>query len=167
MPRFTPGSTPSPEARAAMEAFQNRFTNELLKDIIPFIEGHYRVEAGRDHRALAGLSMGGGQTLRVMTTHPDEFSQVAIWSAGLFGGNPDEFEKRNESFFHAADHVNKTVKLLSICVGDQDFALEGSKSLAKLLEKNGIKHELHLSGGGHTWINWRHYLSELVPRLFR
>ncbi len=167
MPRFTPGSTPSPEARSAMEAFQNRFTNELLKDIIPFTEAHYRVKTGRDNRALAGLSMGGGQTLRVLTANPDQFGQVGIWSAGLFGGNADEFEKRNESFFKAADHVNKTVKLLSVCVGDKDFALEGSKALVGLLDKNGIKHEVHISGGGHTWINWRHYLNELVPRLFR
>jgi enterochelin esterase-like enzyme len=167
MPRFTPGSTPSPEARAAMETFQSRFTNELLKEIIPFTEAHYRVRTGPENRALAGLSMGGGQTLRVITTNPDQFSQIAIWSAGLFGGNPDEFEKRNESFFKAADHVNKTVKLLSINVGDKDFTLDGAKGLAGLFEKNGIKHELHISGGGHTWINWRHYLNELAPRLFR
>ena len=167
MPRFTPGSTPSPEARAAMEGFQNRFTSELLKEIIPFVEASYRVRSDRENRAIAGLSMGGGQTTRVVMTNPDQFSYVAIWSAGLFGGNADEFEKRNESFFQAADHVNKTVKLLSISVGDKDFAFDGSKKLAGLLEKHGIKHDLHISGGGHTWINWRHYLNELVPRLFR
>ena len=154
-------------SRAAMEGFQNRFTNELMSDVVPFAEAHYRVASGRENRAIAGLSMGGGQTLRVLTTHPDEFAHVAIWSAGLFGGNPADFEKRNSSFFEAADHVNKSVKVLSIIVGDKDFALQGSKSLAALLEKHGIKHELHISGGGHTWINWRHYLSELAPRLFR
>ena len=122
---------------------------------------------GRDNRAIAGLSMGGGQTLRVVTTHPDEFAFVAIWSAGLFGGNPEDFEKRNESFFKGVDQFNKTVKLLSISVGDKDFALNGTKSLTSLLEKHGVKHELHVSGGGHTWINWRHYLNELAPRLFR
>jgi enterochelin esterase-like enzyme len=105
--------------------------------------------------------------LRVATTKPGEFAYVAVWSAGLFGGNADDFEKRNESFFKAADQVNKSVKLFSISVGDQDFALNGSKALTGLLEKHGIKHELHVSGGGHTWINWRHYLNELAPRLFR
>ena len=167
MPRFTPGTPPSPEARAAMEGFQNRFTDELLKEIVPFTEAHYRTLTGRDNRAIAGLSMGGGQTLRVVTTHPDEFAFVAIWSAGLFGGNPEDFEKRNESFFKGVDQFNKTVKLLSISVGDKDFALNGTKSLTSLLEKHGVKHELHVSGGGHTWINWRHYLNELAPRLFR
>jgi enterochelin esterase family protein len=167
MPRFTPGSPPSPEARAAMEAFQNRFTDELLKDVVPAVESHYRVKKGPENRAIAGLSMGGGQTLRVLTTHPDQFAYVSIWSAGLFGGNATEWSERNAEFLDAPAKVNGTVKLLSICVGDQDFALAGSKSLAEALEKHGIKHETHISGGGHTWINWRHYLNELSPRLFR
>jgi enterochelin esterase family protein len=167
LPRFTPGEPPSPEFRAAMEAAQNRFTDELLKEVVPVVEKHYRVLPDRDHRAIAGLSMGGGQTLRVLTTHPDEFAYVGIWSAGLFGGNADEFAQRNEAFFKDAGRVNKNVKLLSICVGDKDFLLNGSKALDELFEKHGIKHEMHTSGGGHTWINWRHYLAELAPRLFR
>ncbi|MGH7227214.1 MAG: esterase, partial [Gemmataceae bacterium] len=65
------------------------------------------------------------------------------------------------------DKVNKNVKLLSISVGDKDFALAGSKSLDELLKKRGIKHEFNTSGGGHTWINWRHYLNDFAPRLFR
>jgi enterochelin esterase-like enzyme len=167
LPPFTPGTTPSPEVRAAMEAAQGRFTDELLKEVVPFVEKHYRVLSGRENRAIAGLSMGGGQTLRVLTTHPDEFAYVAIWSAGLGRGNPEEFEKRTEAFFKDSERVNKMVKLLSISVGDKDFTLNGSKALAGLLEKHGIRHELHTSGGGHTWINWRHYLGELAPRLFR
>ena len=167
MPPFTPGTPPTPEVRAAREAAANRFTDELLKEIVPFAEKHYRVLTGPENRAIAGLSMGGGQTLRVATTKPGEFAYVGVWSAGLFGGNAEEFEKRNESFLNAADQVNKSVKLFSISVGDQDFALNGSKALTGLLEKHGIKHEMHVSGGGHTWINWRHYLNELAPRLFR
>jgi enterochelin esterase family protein len=167
LPRFTPGQTPSPEFRAAMESLQNRFTDELMKDVIPFAEKSYRIQPGPANRAIAGLSMGGGQTLRVITTHPDQFAYAAIWSAGLFGGNAEEWAKRNADFLAHAEKVNGSLKLLSICVGDKDFALEGSKSLAETLEKHGVKHEMHLSGGGHTWINWRHYLNDLAPRLFR
>ena len=58
------------------------------------------------------------------------------------------------------------VKLFSISVGDKDFLLAGSKSLAEVVDKHGIKHEVHI-GGGPTWINWRHYLSEFAPRLFQ
>jgi enterochelin esterase-like enzyme len=168
MPRFEPGTTPTPEMRAAMEAAQARFTDELLKDVVPYVEKHYRVKNGQENRALAGLSMGGGQTLRVATTHPDEFAYVGVWSAGAGGRNAGNFETRNESYLKSAEHLNKVVKLFSISVGDKDtMALNGSKTLAEALEKHGIKHELHISGGGHTWINWRHYLNEFAPKLFR
>ena len=111
--------------------------------------------------------MGGGQTLRVLTTHPDQFAYVGIWSAGIFGGNAEEWEKRNEDFLGKADKVNSEVKLLSISIGDKDFLLNASKSLVDVLKKHGIKHEVHISGGGHTWINWRHYLNEFAPKLFQ
>jgi enterochelin esterase family protein len=167
MPRITPGTTPTPEARAAFEAMQNRFTDELLKEIVPFVESTYRVQTGPEHRALAGLSMGGGQTLRVLTTHPDQFAYIGIWSAGLFGGDPSQWAERNSDFLAKSDVVNRAVKRLEISVGDQDFALAGSKALAEVLEKHSIKRDVKISGGGHTWINWRHYLSELAPKLFQ
>ncbi len=59
--------------------------DEFLREVIPAVEKTYRVKTGRENRALAGLSMGGGQTLRVLVTHPDEFAYVGIWSAGIFG----------------------------------------------------------------------------------
>ncbi len=167
LPRPTPDAPPSPEVMAAREAAQNRFTDELLKEIVPTVEKTLRVKSGPENRALAGLSMGGGQTLRVLTTNPDRFAYVGIWSAGLFGGNAEEWEKRNESFLAAADKVNATVKRLEIRVGDKDSLLAGSKALAGVLERRGIKHEVQIGGGGHTWINWRHYLGDLAPKLFR
>lgn len=165
-PRPQPGSPPSAEFRAAMEALQNRFTDELLKEIIPFVEKSYRVKAGPENRALAGLSMGGGQTLRVVTKNPDQFADVAIWSAGLFGGNAADWEKQNEAFLAAPDKINSAVKAFEITVGDKDFALAGSKALDEVLAKRGIKHQIQITGGGHTWINWRHYLNEFAPKLF-
>jgi enterochelin esterase family protein len=162
MPRTASPATPAATASSA----QDRFTNELLKDVVPFVEKNYRVLANRENRALAGLSMGGGQTLRVLTTHPDQFAYVGIWSAGG-GQNAADFEKRNAAFLDNADNVNRMVRLLSISVGDKDFTFAGSKGLSELLTKRGIKNELHVSGGGHTWINWRHYLNEFAPLLFR
>src|SRR5262249_55150634 len=138
----TPGATPTPAPRAA---FQDRFTNELLQDVVPYVEKHFRVSAGAEHRALAGLSMGGGQTTRVLTTHPEQFAYVGIWSAGLFGGNAAEYEKQNEAFFKDAEKVNRSVKLLTVTVGEKDFALAGSKALAGLFQKHGIKYELQLT----------------------
>jgi enterochelin esterase family protein len=167
MPRFTPGTPPSPEARAAMEAFQNRFSDELLKDIVPFVERSYRTLTGKDHRALAGLSMGGGQTLRLITTHPDQFAYVGIWSAGLFGGNPDDWEKRNAEFLDNSSKFNDGVKLLSISIGDKDFLVNATKDLKAVLDRHGVKYDSHTSGGGHTWVNWRNYLNAFTPRLFQ
>jgi enterochelin esterase-like enzyme len=155
-----------PEGQAGKGAFQDRFTDELLKDIVPFVEKNYRVLAEREGRAIAGLSMGGGQTLRVATTHPDQFAYVAVWSAGI-GANAATFEKANAAYLGDADKVNKLVKLFSVSVGKNDFTFAGSKSLSELLTKHGIRNELQVSGGGHTWINWRHYLNELAPKLFR
>ena len=164
MPPPTPGAPPDPAARRAM---QDRFTSELMKDVIPFVEQRYRVRPGPESRAIAGLSMGGAQTLGVITSHPDGFKYAAIWSAGLFAQTPADFEAANTRFLGSAERLNKQFALLSITVGDKDFALPGSKSLAGVLEKHGIKHEFTLTGGGHTWLNWRRYLNDLAPRLFK
>ncbi len=165
LPARTPGTTPSPEVAAAMAAFQNRFVSELMKEIVPFVEKNFRVLADRDHRALAGLSMGGGQTLQVVVSNPDQFAYVAVWSAGI-GQNAGDWETRNAAFLDNPK-INDWIKLFSISVGDKDFTLTGSKALAEVLTKHGIKNQLHISGGGHTWINWRHYLNDLAPLLFQ
>ena len=168
LPRRTvaPG-TPPAELAARRAESQNLFTSELINDVVPLVEKNFRVEPDSASRALAGLSMGGGQTLRVVVTHPDAFAHVAIWSAGLFRQNADSFASQNAAFLNTADAVNDKIKLFSISVGDRDFALEGSKSLSEVLKKHGINHDLHISGGGHTWINWRQYLHDYLPRLFQ
>jgi enterochelin esterase family protein len=161
-----PGGRPNPDFARLMAAATRRFTDELLKDVIPYVEKNYRVEADPEHRAIAGLSMGGGQTLGVVTSHPDQFAYVGVWSAGI-GGDADGWKKRNAAFLKNADQVNRNVKLFSISVGDKDFTFAGSKNLAQILTESGIKNELHVSGGGHTWINWRHYLNDFAPKLFQ
>ncbi len=167
LPRVVPGTTPSAEYIAAMAAAQQRFTNELLKDVIPFVEQHFRALASARNRAIAGLSMGGGQTLNVITASPDKFAYAGIWSAGVNPQTAPAFEERNAAFLNSSEKLNKQFKLLSISVGDKDFAYAGSKYLSELFNKRGIRSELNVSGGGHTWINWRHYLNEFAPKLFR
>jgi enterochelin esterase family protein len=165
--RFTPGAPVSPEFRTAMTAVLLRFTGDLMKGIVPLVERTYRVKAGPENRALAGLSMGGGQTLGLVLSHPEDFAYVGIWSAGLFGASTSEWEHQNEAFLAAANRFNQQVKLLEICVGDQDFALEPAKSLAAVLEKHGVRHDFRISAGGHTWLNWRRYLNAFAARLFQ
>ncbi len=164
LPTATPGTRPDPAVTAAL---QERFTNELLKDIVPFVEKNYRTLPGAANRAIAGLSMGGGQTTRVVTTNPDQFGYVAVWSAGVNPQISADFEKRAAAFLDNPDKVNKQINLFSISVGDKDFALNGSKNLAELLKKRGIKFEMNISGGGHTWINWRNYLRDYAQALFQ
>lgn len=164
LPRTAPGETPSPEALKAIAAAQNRFVDELMKEVIPQVEARFRVLKGPENRAIAKLSMGGGQTLNVITAHPDQFAYVAIWSAGIWR-DAAAWERQNQEFL-SNPSINKWVKSFSMSAGDKDFALDGAKALDEILKKHNIHHEFHISGGGHTWINWRHYLNDLLPKLF-
>jgi len=167
LPPFVPGTTPSPEVAAALAASQARFTSELMKDVVPFVEKTYRVRADARSRAIAGLSMGGGQTQRILATHPDAFAYVAIWSAGVRPEAGEAFLKDAKALLAAPEKVNQSVRLLSIRAGEKDFALPGTRNLSELLTKHKIENKLQVNGGGHTWLNWRLYLSELLPLLFR
>jgi enterochelin esterase family protein len=161
---FVPGSGPPP----AMIQAQNRFAEELLKNIIPYVEKNYRVVANRESRAIAGLSMGGGQTLRIAPANLDKFASMGVWSAGVNQQGKADFETRNAQFFESPDKTNQRVRLLWIGVGEKDpLAGAGARNLADLLKSHGIKAEFHQSEGGHTWINWRHYLNEFAPKLFQ
>lgn len=164
-PPVVPGAPVDPAANAA---FQDKFVSELMKDIVPFVEKNYRVQPGATNRAIAGLSMGGGQTTRVISTNPDQFAYAAIWSAGVNPTTTADFEKRAALLLDNADKANKSFKLLSISCGDKDtLAFTGSKNLDEILKKRGIKHETIISTGGHTWINWRIYLNDYAQKLFR
>ncbi|MGH9799578.1 MAG: alpha/beta hydrolase, partial [Blastocatellia bacterium] len=164
-PPVVPGAPPDPALNAAL---QDRFTNELLKDVVPFVEKTYRVLPGSANRALAGLSMGGGQTMRVVGGNPDQFAYVGVWSAGVNPQATADFEKRNASLLENSDKANKQIKLFSISVGEKDtLAFNGSKNLDEVLKKRNIKHEMNISAGGHTWINWRHYLNDYAQKLFQ
>ena len=164
-PNFIPGA---PQDPVAQTTFQDRFASELLKDVVPFVEKTYRVTAGSTNRAIAGLSMGGGQTTRIVTTNPDAFAYVAVWSSGVNPQISADFLKRNETFLSSADKVNKQIKLFSLSCGEKDaLAFTGSKNLDEILKKNNIKHEMTISSGAHTWINWRRYLNDYAQKLFR
>ena len=142
------------------------FSDDLLKDIIPYVEKNLRVDTSRDGRAMAGLSMGGAETLYVGLSNLDMFSYLGVFSAGIFSGE-QEFEKRHQQVLESPD-TNQRLKLFWIACGTKDLlAYPGAKKLAGVLDRHGIKYELRESDGGHTWINWRDYLNEFVPKLFR
>jgi enterochelin esterase-like enzyme len=134
------------------------FEDDLLKDIIPYVESHYPVRADGAHRAIAGLSMGGGQALRIGLKHPDRFGWVGGFSSALFGKQgslvPDEAAR-------------KQLRLLWVSCGDADRLMKGSEAFHAALEQGKVPHIWHVDAGGHTWPVWRNDLYLFAQLLFR
>ena len=173
---LAPGDRSNPAAISAriqaISKLHDTFVDDLLKNIIPHVEKTYRVLANRENRAIAGLSMGGAETLRVAPSNLDKFSYIGVFSMGLQqGGNAgvnSDFEQRNTAFFANPDETNKRLKLFWIACGNNDQTVtDGPRRLSELLKRKGIKHEFHETDGGHTWINWRLYLRDFAQMLFR
>jgi enterochelin esterase-like enzyme len=143
------------------------FTAELLDNVMPYVEKHYRTVENREKRALAGLSMGGGQTLRIGPGHLEVFAYLGVFSAGLRAGGKEQMQQYAGHFLDDAATTNKMLKLFWIGVGEKDQTRASAGNLTELLKAQGIKYEFHESEGGHTWINWRHYLHDYAPLLFR
>ena len=141
------------------EAFQN----DLLGDVIPLVEKTYRVSAEADDRALAGLSMGGGQTYQIGLSHLDTFHYLGAFSAAV-AQNPEEQYK---DALEDAASTNKKLKLLYITVGRDDFLYAANQNMDQLLTQAGVKHQFVTSEEGHVWRNWRDYLGQFAPMLFR
>jgi enterochelin esterase-like enzyme len=142
-----------------------QFGKDLIDDVIPFVQSRYRTFADREHRAIVGLSMGGGQALSIGLNRLDLFSYVGGFSSGL--GNIAEFPKTYGSLVAHPEASNRKLKLLWIGCGTEDGAFGASKSLSEFLTANKVKHTFRESGGAHTWMVWRRYLNEISPLLFQ
>ncbi len=140
----------------------DQFGNDLLHDVIPYVEKLYRVSAKPDDRAIAGLSMGGGQALQIGTAHLDTFHYIGAFSAGGGRGNPEDTYK---DFFADPAAANKKLKLFYIACGKADALFVGSQALSDALDKRQIKHQFAPSEEGHVWRNWRNYLTDIAPLL--
>jgi enterochelin esterase family protein len=139
------------------------FEEYMLQDVIPTVEAQYRVAPGRQNRAIAGLSMGGGQSLRIGLGHLDMFSAVASFS----GAVPQDFETRFSAILKDSKSTNERLKLLWFGCGQQDSLFGRSKNLDELLTKYQVKHTFRATDGVHNYTVWRKYLAEYVPLLFR
>lgn len=159
-----PPGTPPPAAGGGLGDNTAQFSRDLLEDVIPFIQSQYRVYNDRDHRAIAGLSMGGGEALNIGLNHLELFSYVAGFSAALRAG---EFEKGFASLVANPQDTNRKLHLLWIGCGNKDSLFAAAKSFSGFLTEKNIKHTFRESTGAHTWINWRRYLNEFAPLLFR
>ena len=143
------------------------YERDILEDIIPMIDKKYRTIADREHRAIAGFSMGGGQTAHIGLGNLDTFSYIGVMSAGT-GPGPNVTDAALIGKL-AADpaKTNKEAKLIWVACGRQDTAMKGAKALSDALTQAGIKHTFVQSEGAHHWRVWRHYLHDLAPLLFQ
>ena len=144
-------------------AFQNAYVNSIVKDIVPYIEKHYRAIAKPDSRAIAGLSMGAGHTISATLLYPGFFSYICPLSNGI--RLTDENKAQYDAQFKALKKAG--YKLYWLACGDTDFLIESAKTLDATLTKNGLKHTFFVNSGGHTWANWRIYLNNFAPLLFK
>ena len=153
----SPGGTPAPDA----------FARDLLTDVVPYVERNYRTLPGRDNRAIAGLSMGGQQTLNVGLTNLDKFSQLGVFSSGWFGQDGAATFARNNPTLLADPKLNDRIRLFWLATGKDDFVMPSTKASLAMLDRHKVKYSYKETEGGHTWPNWRAYLNEFAPLLFR
>lgn len=158
--RQIPGQ-PAP-TRETFGMYQGKFEKSLVEDVVPYIEKNYRVKADKDHRALAGLSMGGGHTITASITYPGTFGYIGVFSSGIFDANADMAEMEKKFLALKSSGVSK----YWVACGKEDFVMESNKRLLSVLDKTGFEHEYFENEGGHTWANWRTYLSMFAPMLF-
>lgn len=149
------------------------FTSELLTDGIPFVESRYRTVKTADGRALAGLSMGGIQTLNASIIHPELFSYVGVFSSGWFK-NPQPFMANSSGEMYYAklkerpEYYNKQFREFFLTMGGpEDIAYENCKAMRERFDQMGIKHSYYETPGGHTWPVWRESLYFFAQKLFK
>jgi enterochelin esterase-like enzyme len=164
-------ATPSPIPPDFSRMF-SAFDEVMVKDLIPMIDATYRTIADRDHRAMAGLSMGGMQAFQVTLNHLDTFSSIGGFSGagGGFGGGGFDPITAHNGVMSDPDVFNKKVHLLWLGIGtaEQKRMYDGVKNYHEALEKAGIKHVYYESPGtAHEWLTWRRCLNEFAPLLFK
>ena len=138
------------------------FLDDFVEDLIPDVESKFRVLVDQPSRAVAGLSMGGLQTLALSTRHPDRFGWAGVFSAGM----PDAEQSMSELIADPKRH-DRLWKLFWIGCGREDFLFDSAKDLDALLTKLGVEHEFVETAGDHDWPIWRDYLARFTPLLFR
>lgn len=160
---FTVPSMSPAEAKNAPEGgFELAFP-----DVVKFVEKTFRVKKGRENRAIAGLSMGSFHSANISRYYPDMFGYV-----GLFSGASSKNDKSTCPVYTNYEErlkvqFSKKPLLYYIACGKTDFVYKSVTDYRKLLDDNGYKYEYYESDGGHIWRNWRIYLTEFAPKLFK
>ena len=157
---------------AGISGFDERalkaFENELKLGAIPFVESNFRVATDAKNRALAGLSMGGLQTLYAGVKNSDMFSSIGVFSSGWWANNTTLSEPQYEFMKNNIGKINSNLKEFWISMGGkEDIAFENCKIMMGKFDQMGIKYKYSEYPGGHSWPVWRHDLFMYAPLLFK
>ncbi|MEO7192007.1 MAG: alpha/beta hydrolase-fold protein [Vicinamibacterales bacterium] len=187
----TPGRGAPPTAATIAPGSPDEFTQDFVTDIMPYVEKNYRVLTDRQNRAIAGLSMGGSQTLNIAMPHLDQFAYIGVFSSGILGGGGGRgrgvapaagaaaapaapappfgatWETQNKAMLDNAA-LKKGLKLVWFSTGKDDGLITtATRPTVELLKKHGFDAKFTETAGAHTWLNWRNYLVEFTPQLFQ
>ena len=155
-------------SRNSFQQSLQTFEKELKQAVIPFVENNYRVAAGAENRALAGLSMGGLQTLYAGIRNTDLFSHLGVFSSGWFTDNPELTRPEYAFMQEKAATINNNLESFWISMGgEEDIAYNNNKAMMAKFDEMGIKYDYSEYPGGHTWPVWRHNLFSFAPLLFK
>ncbi len=144
--------------------------NELFTDVIPLFEKEYKVYSDQQHRAIGGLSMGGGQSFYIGLKNVQKFHWIGVFSSGIFGGIPGvEFnaEKEIPGILIKSADFNKELKLFYLSVGEQDPRMEYTNKVIDQFKTNQLKVTYETFEGNHEWKVWRHSLRNFLLLLFK
>jgi len=160
-----PGSGRGDAAENKMQ--REGFLKDFIEDVMPFVDSKYRVYTDREHRAIAGLSLGGAQALAIGLTHIDLFSRVAAFSPAMgASNNPATGGIDFETVLAAnAARLNKDVKLLYVSCGTEDTLFASIRDFTGQLSKHKIEHIYRVTGGAHAFPVWQRNLNEVAPLL--
>jgi enterochelin esterase family protein len=164
--RFGPGNS--------FEKQMAEFVQDFQQDIRPLVEKRYRISPRRQHRAIAGLSMGGAHTLTIAMDDLGDFGYFGVFSSGVFGidrggtenGPGAAWTSRYKDTLANPD-LKKGLRLVWFATGKDDFLLATSRATVEALKGHGFDVTYKETGGGHTWLNWRDYLHEFSQLLFQ
>ncbi len=136
-------------------------------DVVNYIDTNYRTIADKEHRAIAGLSMGGFHSLHISKEYPDMFDYVGLFSAAILPHDGITSPIYDNMDGKLAKQFADAPQLYWIAIGDKDFLYDANKEYRKMLDEKGYKYTYRESPDGHIWKNWRIYLTEFLPQLFK
>jgi len=143
------------------------FAKDFLQDVIPLVDSKYRVYTDREHRAIAGLSLGGAQALAIGLTHRELFTRVAGFSPAMgASNNPATGGVDFETVLADSPRINSEIKFLWVSCGTEDTLFDSIQAFSQQLSKHKIEHIYRVTGGAHVYPVWQRNLNEVAPMLF-